>query len=177
MVILTARFFSRCSWLSSLKKWRRGACCLSCIVWVEAYVGQKSDEKLSSSSGLFWSPGMCSLVSQPAMGLGSWRMTSCCYRNWNSHYFYPMQWCAWLLSVYIFKAFITVLLGLLWSRLIVGSQPHFWTQKGITLWGSTSGLGTSPGHCAKFILSGQGLDAHPNTFRKLFSAETFLRCL
>lgn len=70
------------------------------------------------------------------------------------------------------QAFITVLLGLLWSRLIVGSQPHFWTQKDIIPRGSTSVLGTSPGHCVKSPLSGQGVGAHLNTFRKLSPAET-----
>lgn len=76
-------------------------------------MGQKDGEKLSPSSDLFWSPGIYSLVNQPTMGLGGLRMTSCCYGSWNPHCFYPMQWCAWLLSVYVFKAFITVLLGLL----------------------------------------------------------------
>lgn len=31
---------------------------------------QKGNEKLSSSSGLFWSPGMCSPVSPPTTCLG-----------------------------------------------------------------------------------------------------------
>lgn len=38
-------------------------------------MGQKDGEKLFPSPGLFWSLGMCSLVSQPAMGLGHLRMT------------------------------------------------------------------------------------------------------
>lgn len=114
---------------------------------------------------------MCSLVSQPVVGLGDLRMTSCCYTNWSSHCFYAMQWCAWLLSVYIFRTFITVSLGLLWSRLIIGSQPRFWTPKRIIPRRSTDGLGTFPWHCAK-SLSENGLGAYPNTLRKLFPAET-----
>lgn len=92
---------------------RKGGQLASCIVQVVAYMGQKDGEKLFPSPSLFWSLGMCSLVSQPAVGLGDLRMTSYCYGNWNPHCFYPTPWCAWLLSVYIFKAFITVLLGLL----------------------------------------------------------------
>lgn len=48
---------------------------------------------------------MCSMVSQPATGLGGLGPSFCCCGNWNIHYFYPTQCvpsplCLYLKDVY-----------------------------------------------------------------------------
>lgn len=102
---------------------------------------------------------------QPARGLGGLSLSSYYYGNWNPHCFYPLQWCAWFLSVYIFKAFITVLLELLWLGLIVGNQPYWLNPEGYNLRGSTDKLDVSPRDCP---LSGQVLGCPLQHFQKIF---------
>lgn len=153
MTILTAGFFSRCSWLSNLKKRRKGVSYLLCIVWMEACLGQKDGEKLLPGSGL-WEPRHV-FSGRPSSSGAGWPEDELLLQwSLESTLFLPRV-CAWLPSVYIFQAFITVLLGSLWSGLIVESQLHSWT-KGYNPRGSTNGLDTSPGHCA-MSLSGQVL--------------------
>lgn len=64
-----------------------------------------------------------------------------------------------------------MLLGLLWLVLTVGSQPYFQTQKGIILEGPLISWAPSLGTVQSPCLS-KALGPHPNTFRKLFPAES-----
>lgn len=90
-------------------------------------------------------------------------MTSSSEGTWNPHCFYPTQWCAWLT-----QAFITVLLGPLWSRLLGASSTL--EPEGYNPRGSANGLDTPLGTVQCPYL-GKFFGAHPSTFRKLFPAE------
>lgn len=114
------------------------------------------------------SPGMCSLVGHPAVGLGDLRMNSCCNGPWNQHCFYPV--CVPGSPVFISSRHLSLCS---WGHcdqdwlLRASSTPE---PKGIILEGPLMGW-TPPLGTVQCPYLDKSLDAHSNTFRKLFPAE------
>ena len=139
-------------------------------------MGQKDGEKFCPSLGLFWSLGMCSLVSQPAVGLGGLRTNLLLLWKLQSTLFLPhavvclAPQCLYLQGLYHCALGAAVISTDYWE------PAPLLNPEGIILEGPLIGW-TSPQGIVQSPYLGWSLDGHPSTVRKLFLAESCFELL